>query len=602
MSEVTVQFNYPVTFTDETGVTIQCVGSFSQVSQDETFDTDCAGGIWTCGGGTTIDTGANTATIPSGDTLSQTIPALVAGNTYQVTINRTGATGGLEGNSLGGTSFNLGTTDGLNSVLVVAGSSDQDVSIATLGVETINTLLKVEEVAAAQKDFTITGVTGSGTEIATYSGTWDVDLVSGDKPVWSYDGTGDIKSSTSLTIDPTLDNSDGCTGDWACSNATITGGVATITQLGSIAQDSLTFDYPGEYTFWIKGSGLAGLLLGSGAGGSTDVELTGELQSFDVPSGNVDSKCQVLNFNVDPITIDYLEVVPLGDNPTRTLGEDSQNLVNCKDGKYGDLQEHLQSTMMALTRSKTGGSTTFQQFVLENNVNFVDPQVVRNPNLFMSAYDMSAMSVMRTGQPDERYPIMLVTDRLAIVSIHTITDTTPQVTFKKKDGTYQIVNVVSTTQYDTTDIGVVLFDAAVTDVDFFKIMPYDWQLDYAPQMVDGNGDMPFVVKHSNDQSHHPSWMAIGAIKEDTRTNVNLDTTQSYAPLIDWYDGPPAGGDSSGGNFYLINGEAIFIGATATTSRTEQVLPLITQLESIMDTLVPGSKFTQYDLSDFNLYR
>lgn len=133
------------------------------------------------------------------------------------------------------------------------------------------------------------------------------------------------------------------------------------------------------------------------------------------------------------------------------------------------------------------------------------PSVTPNPNCALADMDWSGVSVTSTnGSGLAFYPVMLVSPRHAVCNKHIGAYTGQEVVFRRRDGSYQTVNVLGEVDSATSDdLRVVVFDADVTDCAYYKTLPADWRR-YIPALTSetlgaygGVGCVPLVFRTYN---------------------------------------------------------------------------------------------------------
>lgn len=107
--------------------------------------------------------------------------------------------------------------------------------------------------------------------------------------------------------------------------------------------------------------------------------------------------------------------------------------------------------------------------------NFHTVSVTDNPDRVFSDFDTSGISIASGVDPEGRYPVMLVTPRHAVCNAHIGPGNGTKYVFRRPNGTYQKVTVISTMDSpNMDDLRVMMFDEDVTGCAIYKTLPSDW--------------------------------------------------------------------------------------------------------------------------------
>ncbi|HET8685958.1 MAG TPA: hypothetical protein VFM18_04760 [Methanosarcina sp.] len=267
----------------------------------------------------------------------------------------------------------------------------------------------------------------------------------------------------------------------------------------------------------------------------------------------------------------------------------------------GSLAKHIENNINNMINGKSPGPAT-QNTYSTNNGNVNSPSVVRNPNLFCSAYNISHMSTMTTL--GSQFPIALISPRHIIKAHHTDTSyTMTKVCFLDKNGTYQTANVVSH-----------LF---INNIDPLN---QDTEVLYLDRDIDVMACPPAKVLPSNFASYLPSFGTVnipviskGYTRGDylrlqyykyTAASKQLILSSSYPNS--WFESIIAG-DSSGLLWVPIQNDMVLLNCIYTNVNQDNYASFISSIETAMNTLAAAQgdnrafSLSKVDLSAFTKY-
>ncbi len=286
----------------------------------------------------------------------------------------------------------------------------------------------------------------------------------------------------------------------------------------------------------------------------------------------------------------------------------------------GWLPEHIETQVFNLLNGETPGDDA-GTFWSSNNGDVTSPSATINANLYASSIDFSAMSCMRSGMPDDRFPLALVTNRHALIARHVKPGIGSTIIWKRSDGTYQTAEVEGVYDIsDGTDLSVIYLDRAVTGITPFDVMPADWETTYAPSHdtaslqanVDPNitgipqGGIPIIRKSMHNLSGSwRSFLTVNLFSKSLPSNKTFNFFPQWNSLYDRqgdfdpWSSRGNSGDSGGSMFFIINGSPVFIGSVWTKTGAAAPWLYISEINTAMDTLASAAPGT-YTLSAPNL--
>jgi len=243
--------------------------------------------------------------------------------------------------------------------------------------------------------------------------------------------------------------------------------------------------------------------------------------------------------------------------------------------KAGSLGEHVTNAINALISGKTPGKAT-QQFASANNFNLTTPAVTRNASLFTSAYDATAISVMRVdisgNNLGSAFPVLLISPRHVIAASH-ILGGKGKVVWLDSTGVYHTANIISISQDTVNDIGVGYLDTAITGITPFSFLPLNWlnylgSLNYPVGFSASLMHLPCLsrLQHPDDSDSYLSAMCVyeltsfySSTGQSTQVRSGSHVSAAYQP---WADGTIGvrGGDSGSPIMFPINGKLVLISA------------------------------------------
>ena len=274
--------------------------------------------------------------------------------------------------------------------------------------------------------------------------------------------------------------------------------------------------------------------------------------------------------------------------------------------EVGSLSEHASNQMDALILGKIEGATT-QEYWQSNNSNVNAPVATLNPDRFVSSIDLSALSAMRTGQTQDKFPVSLISPNHAITTTHTTTAVGQKLVFMLADTSFAIVTVDAVSVLGD-DLSIAYFSTPVIGVTPFKVMATDWEM-YAPTLRDaitiGIPRLPILSKRYNDPlGADVSWMAIAAIHRLYLQIVHKDAPPVFGDTLAWYN-EATGGDSGSPIFMVVNGEPILITHHTTVDQGTDFAARAIEINTAMNDLAGTAQGTYAlvhpDLTEFNTY-
>lgn len=212
-----------------------------------------------------------------------------------------------------------------------------------------------------------------------------------------------------------------------------------------------------------------------------------------------------------------------GNNFTRRLGSDdtitgTPSFAPWKPGAYDYNSLAASSTRLVRSQlaSRTPGAATQAVFLDGGNYSVASASVTPNPDRAFQGLDLSGVSVATTnGGAEAGLPVMLISPRHAVCNKHAGAYTGQTVVFRRRDGSYQSVQVlgeidsVSATGVDD-DLRVIVLGADVTDCVYYKTLPSDWQR-YIPALsmqtlytLGAVGCVPLVFRQHNTGVNPPN--------------------------------------------------------------------------------------------------
>lgn len=104
------------------------------------------------------------------------------------------------------------------------------------------------------------------------------------------------------------------------------------------------------------------------------------------------------------------------------------------------------------------------------------PNLTHNPNRVAPTFDLSGVSIHRTGATDAGLPVELISPRHFVAATHTNVSVGHVVTFRRRDGTYQSATVVGTYKLmpEQFDFQVGILSDDITDCATYPTLPGDW--------------------------------------------------------------------------------------------------------------------------------
>lgn len=243
---------------------------------------------------------------------------------------------------------------------------------------------------------------------------------------------------------------------------------------------------------------------------------------------------------------------------TRTMSDTASAITVVDAYKSGSLAKKISDDTDALIAGKTASATTQQ---LWSSVDYSAGTGTRNTSNIAAALDLSPISLSNSSK--FYFPGLLISPRHIVGAGHAQAGS--PITFKRADGTYQTVTVVSANKTGNHDLSVAYLSAAITGITPFKLMPSNWK-DYL-KSLDGQsarGKVPVIIRvaHNNsgafsDQISIGELYALSAGFDSTRfVSINMPTD---SPRYSWHT-PASGGDSGAPIMLLVNGALILIAA------------------------------------------
>lgn len=295
----------------------------------------------------------------------------------------------------------------------------------------------------------------------------------------------------------------------------------------------------------------------------------------------------------------------------------------------GSLSAHCKEQIESLISGYTPGRDT-QEYLLSTNNHIDNPDVTISDHPFISQFDMTGVSVMRSSiVTEDAFPAILVSPRHVLAAKHVAQGVGNQYAFKRSDGSYQVVTVQA--KYDVAsgqDLSVMYLDAPVTGCKIYKTMPYNWEYDYAPSLTTvpehANSALtaiPYIRKalHLNSDVTSVSCILVNHLylcqnmvthtAYDFSTLYNTPTPAANPHTVEinreWGRDMAIGGDSGGPSFLVIDGDLVLISAQQTTVATTNFSAYTDEINTAMNDMAGVAQgtyvLTHPDLSAFNDY-
>ncbi len=279
----------------------------------------------------------------------------------------------------------------------------------------------------------------------------------------------------------------------------------------------------------------------------------------------------------------------------------------------GTLGAHCLAQVQGLISGKTQ-SDGIQEYIASTNADVTNPVTTFGIHPFVGSilWNFSGVSVIRSSQPDTRFPMTLVTPRHAIIAKHVRPSVGETVVFKDWASSYS-TGVVSGVYdiFDGNDLSIVYFSANIPNVHNFHIMPSGWETTYIPSVFSGStpfttGILPTlrIAMHNSNGTKFGSYILINnllsaGVKDVENTRNAIQTGE--IPQV-WGGTSALGGDSGGPSFIVINNSPTLICSQTSPSGAVNISGYIPELETAMDTLAGAAagtwKFTYPDLTGF----
>lgn len=276
----------------------------------------------------------------------------------------------------------------------------------------------------------------------------------------------------------------------------------------------------------------------------------------------------------------------------------------------GSLGKHIVDSMLALISGKTVSSTTHAAFT-SNNYLTATPAVVRNPNLYCAALNLTGISVMGAGGNGYIHPGMLISPRHVIGATH-FHGTGPWV-WLGTDGQYHSASLAQGYAIANTDIWIGYLNASISNCAILKVLPANY-INYLPN-ADGDLLLNLPILSKTAHSGTPAaatgagdWWTINHILMLIQMTGNkrwfayqrFDSDIAALPTEAWHV-PIVGGDSGSPLFILINGELVLIGAHLGAVTGDTYSNYITEIEAAMNSLgAAQGDMTSYSLNKVDL--
>lgn len=275
---------------------------------------------------------------------------------------------------------------------------------------------------------------------------------------------------------------------------------------------------------------------------------------------------------------------------TRAMTNNGTTALSFKAYKAGSLGAHVVANINAMIAAKTPGIGT-QQFTTANNFNTAAPTVTRNPNLFTSAYDTTAISVMRSGQPGAKFPALLISARHAICAQHIAPAVGETIVWLDSVGVYHTATITSRALDVNNDIAVLYLSVAITGIPPFTFLPLLWA-NYLQSQVDQSSTvqhMPCLDRlyHPDDTDSYLSAMCVVEMVILGSVNSGTNVTSIYKP---WTDGALGvrDGDSGSPIMLPINGKLVLVSAHYTANGGANWVTFNTWIEAQMNSLATAA--------------
>lgn len=276
----------------------------------------------------------------------------------------------------------------------------------------------------------------------------------------------------------------------------------------------------------------------------------------------------------------------------------------------GSLGKHISDAVFGMVDGLSPGDAT-QNFLTASNNSLTSPSVTRNPNLFASALDLSAISVLNdnyAGAGTYMHPAMLISPRHVIGSTHFQPGAT--VVFLTPGGEYRTARIILRQNHvggaemynGLSDVQVAYLDTEITGITPFKFLPSNWR-NYLPtayrEVPYGTSEykqvkIPCLAKtaHRQDGSVANRLGVTEVIEMDDgllslSAMVVSSALETVLPTRAWY-ATAVGGDSGGPLIVPVDGEAVLLSAYWTGGGGSNYAGLVTHINAAMNALAAGA--------------
>lgn len=270
----------------------------------------------------------------------------------------------------------------------------------------------------------------------------------------------------------------------------------------------------------------------------------------------------------------------------------------------GSLSKHVDDAIRAMASGKTPGAAT-QAVLTTASGGSASPNYVRNANLFTGALDLAAISVYTSSQGNNKFPVVLLSQRHLIAG-HVGASPGQTVVFKRTDGNYEVRTVVSQLRLADTysESYVALLDSPITTISPMPLLPATFNVKL-PSLLQST----FIPNlHVLNKGYAAGdWIRVLQVTQLSDVfggfvNPNqISLRKSQDPVLSAWSSPIIGGDSNGPVFMPINGVAVLCHCMNYTTGGGFYPQQLTDIQAKMDTLAAGQLITQADVSGFTSY-
>lgn len=219
----------------------------------------------------------------------------------------------------------------------------------------------------------------------------------------------------------------------------------------------------------------------------------------------------------------------------------------------GSLGKHVRDAIAAMVSGKTPGAAT-QSVLTSSSGGWEAPNYVRNASLFTGVLDLSAISVYTEANGNNRYPMVLVTQR-HVIGGHAGTYPGKRVVFKAVGGTHEVRTVLAQVRVNKTqgEDYVGILSAPIVTITPMKLMPATWQAKWPSYNTDKHS-LPVLNKGwtAGDRIRIiENWGFSGAVADFLYLRPASTEFAGWSSNI-------IGGDSNGPVFVPINGAPVLL--------------------------------------------